>query len=78
MTIENISEMFYRPHHTHVHEFSFESDLIATCARYPCGPVSDLVTCEGQYGHQYPFHDALDATRIMWAFMRNYSSQASS
>ena len=50
---------------------------MSTCARYPCGPVSDVVTCEGQYGHQYPFHDALDATRIMWAFMRNYSSQAS-
>jgi len=46
--------------------------------RYHCDE-SDIVACSGNYGHQYPFidfptFDVLEGIRIMWGFMKNYSS----
>lgn len=44
-----------------------------SCDRFPCGE-SDIVACSGHYGHEYPFHDVLDGVRILWGFMKNYST----
>jgi len=48
-----------------------------SCNKHACGDSVDIVSCTGQYGHQYPFdEDVLQATRIMWTFMKQYSSKS--
>jgi len=46
-----------------------------SCKMNRCPDGKDLVTCSGDYGHQYPFdEDVLRGTRILWSFMKNYST----
>ena len=45
------------------------------CIENKCDNDTAVVACKGDYGHQYPFdQDVLQATRIMWSFMSNYSA----
>jgi poly(3-hydroxybutyrate) depolymerase len=46
------------------------------CIKNQCEGDVALVACIGDYGHQYPFDDdVLQGTRIMWGFMKEYSSK---
>jgi len=37
-----------------------------------------VVSCTGEYGHNYPFHDHdrfIEGSRIMWDFMKRHPKQ---